>query len=134
MGLDELTYPVSRPALFPQLRFENGRAVYIEAPTPPPEMTAKQIAFLKRNYARARAINKARAERGNFSLFNAGLPSNEMPPPVRKRLTSADAAAIRAAYKGGGIFQRELAKRYGVTLMCISAIITGRNFKENENV
>lgn len=43
------------------------------------------------------------------------------------RLTDTQVAEVRAAYAAGGITQRELAERYGVTQTAVSAIVRNKN-------
>jgi len=44
------------------------------------------------------------------------------------KLTDAEAATIRADYFAGGVVQKTLAQRYGVSISAISLIVKGRTY------
>jgi len=55
----------------------------------------------------------------------------DSPPPEfpgREKLTEDDVRAIRSAYASGGILQRELAERYGVTPSLISGVVNRKRW------
>jgi hypothetical protein len=74
-----------------------------------PESSARDARFSP-NTPEARAVAAAGRRRRNKG---------------NSKLTIETVLAIRREYAAGGVMQRELATRYGVTQLCISLIVTG---------
>ena len=50
-------------------------------------------------------------------------------PDRRAKLTPAEVQSIRSSYRAGGVTQRMLAARYGVSPVTICAVLRGRTWR-----
>lgn len=80
-----------------------------------------------RHAARIGLLHPARGERHMSKTRPDSVPRGEQHPHAK--LTEDRARAIRAEWAAGGITQRELAERHGVTQSNVSRLLAGQSWK-----